>query len=164
MSKLSKQLKDLEQKAQNDLFVKEQRRKSKPFEVQQAEKSQLSKNDEKLLIKEEEDNIQDFDPTLIELEPSEEPEDIPTVITTKQTLADTALAPVIKDIVDIKNEAKLNKKRIMIDDIIARCNLIPASLAELYAYVGYDDLQTDINTQSNKELNYVMTKKPKAKE
>ena len=164
MSKLSKQLKDLEQKAQNDLFVKEQRRKSKPFEVQQAEKSQLSKNDEKLLIKEEEDNIQDFDPTLIELEPSEEPEDIPTVITTKQTLADTALAPVIKDIVDIKNEANLNKNRIMMNDMIARGNLIPASLlADLYAYVGYNDFQTDINAQTNKDLNDFMIKNPKAK-
>ena len=160
---VNRMLKELEQKTQNELFIKEQRQRTKPIDVKQAEKSQLSRLDEKLLVKEDEENVQDFDPNLIELDPAGEPLNIQNEIATKQTLLDTELDPIIQLINDTANEADPARRRTMMDNLIATGNLISATLtAELPAVIEYDDLQGLIDAVVDRRVNKIIERKPTA--
>ena len=151
--RLNQQLKILEQQTKNELFIREQRQKEKPSSVKLAEKVQLPKKDEQLLVQEKEDAMEDFDPTLIALDPIEVPIDVNAIVTNKTTLVDTELAKVINDITDISNEPDQLKRRGMMDALILAGNMITPTLeAELPATIEYDDMQGIIDADLQKRV------------
>ena len=161
--KLNKQLQELEQKAKNELFIKQQLQQSKPASQRQAEKFQLPKSDEMLLVKEQEETIEDFNKDLIKLNANEEPVNIPAVYATKQGDIDKELIPVIQDITDVKDEPDFTTRRALMDKLILAGNLIPNTLtADLPANIEYNDMQAQIDSVVNSDINNYRTQQPNA--
>ena len=73
-SKLKKQLQILDQQVANDLFVQQQLDKQRGAKARTP--VQIPTSTQKLLIKDEEEAVVDFDPALIELENGEKPFDV----------------------------------------------------------------------------------------
>ena len=161
--KLNKQLQELEQKAKNELFIKQQLQQSKPASQRQAEKFQLPKSDEMLLVKEQEETIEDFDKDLIKLDPTEEPVNIPAEYATKIAFVDNELIPVIQAITDVKDEPDFATRRALMDNLILAGNLIPNTLtADLPANVEFNDLQYQIDNVVQKRVSDYMVLNPTA--
>jgi hypothetical protein len=151
--KLNKQLQILEQQAKNEMFIKQQRQREKPPSLKLTEKFQLPKKDEQLLVKEQEETVEDFDPTLIELDPAEVPADILAEMQNVINLLDTELGPDMQEIEDISNEADQLRRRARMNALIAKGNLITPTLeAELPGTVEYDDMQGILDAELQQRI------------
>ena len=161
--KLNKQLQELETKAKNELFIKGQSQKIKPMSQKLAEKVQLSKKDEQLLVQEQEESVNAFDPKLVEIKNTEKPEDVQAVMANKEAFIDNELAPVIREIEAVRNEANSVRRRGLMNTIIASGNIIPVSLRNnLAGNVEYDDLQAQIDEVVNEKVEEFKLKYPLA--